>query len=333
MADARPSGPEGVTKLALQLALAPWSIVGRLTPVPAAMAVRGLFLLGGARTAAALERGAPKVEVRRDLRYGPGRADRLDAYLPPDAGDGPHPVVVWVHGGGFVGGAKEELSGYLRRLADAGHVVVAPRYGLAPGTRYPVALRQLAAAIDHAVSPATELGADRTRVVLAGDSAGAHLVAQLASLIVAPERAEELDLDVPLPAEALRGLVLCCGVFDLASLADAGLLAPFTGAVGWAYSGRRDFHRDEAFVRQTTIAPLVDRRFPPTFLTVGDADPLRPHSEALATALARARVPVTTAFHSPTDGPGLGHEYQFELARPEAQHALDRLLAFLAERS
>ena len=86
-------------------------------------------------------------------------------------------------------------------------------------------------------------------------------------------------------------------------------------------------------MRQTSIVGLVDDRFPPTFLTVGDADPLRPQSEDLAAALARAGVPLTTVFHPLADGPKLGHEYQFELGRPEARQALDRLLAFLAERA
>ena len=321
----------GLAGAALKVALWPLVAIGRVTPAPTAMAVRGLFRLGGSRTAAALAEGAPaEIVVERDVAYGSAAAERLDTYRPAAAPEGvPLPLLVWVHGGAFVGGAKEELDGYLRRLADAGHVVVAPRYGLAPGTRYPVPVRQVVAAVAHAVEHAAALGADPDRVVLAGDSAGAQLAAQVAGLIVEPARAAELEVEPPIRPGALRATVLCCGVYDLGALGRGTALAPVIDAIGWAYSGHRDFRGHAAFVRQTSIVGLVDDRFPPTFLTVGDADPLRPQSEDLAAALARAGVPLTTVFHPLADGPKLGHEYQFDLDTPEGNEALSRSLRFI----
>jgi acetyl esterase/lipase len=73
----------------------------------------------------------------------------------------------------------------------------------------------------------------------------------------------------------------------------------------------------------------VRASFPPTFLTVGNADPLRPHSEALATSLVEQGVEVDTLFYPAAHEPALGHEYQFDLDLEDARTALTRIVAFL----
>ena len=67
-----------------------------------------------------------------DEPYGDGPGERLDVYRPQGAG--PLPTVVWIHGGGWIGGSKEELANWCRLIAGHGFAVVAVGYSLRPRT-------------------------------------------------------------------------------------------------------------------------------------------------------------------------------------------------------
>jgi acetyl esterase/lipase len=73
----------------------------------------------------------------------------------------------------------------------------------------------------------------------------------------------------------------------------------------------------------------VTASYPPTFLSVGDADPFRAQATELAAALKRNAVPLTTLFWAGTDD-HLGHEFQFNFSLPPARTAFRRMRAFLA---
>ena len=69
--------------------------------------------------------------------------------------------------------------------------------------------------------------------------------------------------------------------------------------------------------------------FPPTFLTVGNADPLEAQSHALRTLLESRGVEVDALLYAPDHEPALEHEYQFDLELEDARIALKRLVEFL----
>lgn len=320
-----------VRRLTGRAALGGLGLIAKVSPVPLALLIRQVFAVDGGRKAAALLAVAPEgVTVTRDVAYGTHPHEVLDLYRPAGAGDEPRPVVVWVHGGAFVGGAKEELEGFLRFVVEAGVVAVAPRYALAPGSRYPTPVRQVLAAIGHVVAEADRFGVDPTRIVVAGDSAGAQIAAQVAALVGDPARATAEGFDLPIVADQLRGAVLCCGVYDLGGFPEGGPMEPFLATVGWAYSGTRDFRRDEAFVAATSVARHVGPGFPESFVTVGNADPLRPQTTALLAALADAGVAVEAVLFADDHEPPLGHEYQFDASLDDAHVAIAAITAFIA---
>src|SRR5215472_18376177 len=76
----------------------------------------------------------------------------------------------------------------------------------------------------------------------------------------------------------------------------------------------------------------VSSAFPPALITVGNADPLRPHSELLADRLRATGAEVDTVFWPVDHQPPLGHEYQFDLDTQAGQYFLDRMLTFLRQR-
>lgn len=301
-------------------------------PRPVALLLRRAFARSGRVWGAALLARAPTgVTAVLDEPYGDHPDELLDVYAPVTADpSAPRPTVVWVHGGAFVGGAKEEIAGYLRILAAAGYTVVGVRYSLAPESRYPTPVRQVLAALGHLQDNAARLGVDPTRFVLAGDSAGAQIAAQVACVVTGQVAAAPEGLTPTIGAAQLRGAVLCCGAYDLAAFAAGSPFAPLVDAVGWAYSGTRRFRDDERFVASTSVAGQVTAAFPPTFLTAGNDDPLVGQSTALADVLRALGVEVDALFFPPDHEPPLEHEYQFHFDRDDAATALERLLAFLA---
>ena len=115
----------------------------------------------------------------RELKV-PGAAGDLDARLYRPAGDGPWPTTVFLHGGGFVIGDLDTHDQVCRRLCrDAGTVVVAPDYRLAPENPFPAGLDDALAATRWAHEHLDELGGDH-RLAVGGDSAGGNLSAVVA---------------------------------------------------------------------------------------------------------------------------------------------------------
>jgi acetyl esterase/lipase len=98
----------------------------------------------------------------------------------------------------------------------------------------------------------------------------------------------------------------------------------------WSYSGGTDFATNAPFAKASVI-DYVTARFPATFISAGDADPLLAQSLALADALARRNVKVDSLLFPKEHAPALPHEYQLNLDTEAGQHALARSVKFLSE--
>ena len=142
--------------------------------------------------------GAPDVPVR-DLTCagGAGQLQAVRFYrgiLPA-----PTPVILYIHGGGWVGGSIEVNEPAVRALvAQSGWSAVSISYRLAPANPYPAGLEDCRAALHWLQADAPELGIDRRRIAIAGASAGANLAAAAA---------------LAEPSGTLSGLVLFYGLF------------------------------------------------------------------------------------------------------------------------
>ena len=299
----------------------------------AALRARRVFALGGQKVARKLEAHAPPgVVALLDERYG-GEADMLLDVFRPASVDGALPAIVWVHGGGWLGGSKDELAGYLKLVASKGYAVVGPGYALAPEHRYPTPPRQVMLALGYLRANAERLHLDPDRIVIAGDSSGAQIAAQVGALVTTPGYSDELGIAPTITRRQLRGLVLACGPYDLelAREADTPAGRRFLKTVLWAYSGRRRFLEDAVFAT-CSVANHLSPGFPPALITVGNVDPLRPHSELLVERLRAQGLEPETLFFPADHEPPLGHEYQFDLDTDAGRLFLERMLAFLERR-
>lgn len=200
------------------------------------------------------------VEVRRDVAYGDDERQKLDIYLPSTPSDTPRPILVFVHGGGFIRGDRRDRANVGFRFAREGFVTVVPGYRLGPTHQWPAGAQDVASAWAWAYANAAALGADPSRIYVGGESAGAAHVAA-ATLI------DELrPRDVPPP----RGAVLISGVYNvqLEKLARRQFATPSPDPRNEAYFSS-DFERYPAMstIERVDVAPF------PLLITWAELDP------------------------------------------------------------
>ena len=130
------------------------------------------------------ERRMPDVRVLRDLEYVPGghQRNKLDLYLPKQAArqgrtSGPLPVIVWVHGGAWMGGSKKNCPA--TRFLRKGYAVASINYRLSQHAIFPAQIQDCKAAIRWLRANSNQYGLDAKRIGVWGSSAGGHLVALL----------------------------------------------------------------------------------------------------------------------------------------------------------
>ncbi|MFQ3787776.1 alpha/beta hydrolase [Halomonas sp. A29] len=162
-----------------------------------------------AETAARSRELAAQADIRPDVPYGPGSRERMDILLPPRLAKGA-PLHVFIHGGYWRSGSKEDHWLVAAPVLAAGGIAAAITYDLMPGTRLGAIVRQVRAAVRYLVAIAPDLGADATRLTVSGHSAGAHLASYLAAS--GPEES------VPPALPGLRGLLLVSGIYDLTDI-------------------------------------------------------------------------------------------------------------------
>ncbi len=316
----------------LVLLIAAVLIAFRVSPWPKAMIIRYMFNKGGKITNQALEKHVPPgITAQLNLPYAPGDKDALlDVYYPSAiaATDSVLPTIVWIHGGAWIAGSKNDVANYCKILSSKGFTVIAIDYSLAPGKKYPTPVVQSNQALAYIRQNAHTLHANTDLLFLAGDSGGAQLAAQLANLITSPDFARQMNIIPAIDAAALRGAILYCGAYDAGLVDVKGPMANFLNTVLWSYSGTKDFMNDTSFAR-LSVVHYADEHFPATFISVGNDDPLRQHSYELSKVLSGKQVSVDSLFFPEAYLPKLPHEYQFDLDLEAGRTALDRSVQFI----
>ncbi|WP_328685006.1 alpha/beta hydrolase [Streptomyces sp. NBC_00343] len=207
----------------------------------------------------------------------------------PAGATGTLPVILYIHGAGWVFGNAHTHDRLVRELAvGANAAVVFPEYDLSPEARYPVAIEQNYAVAQWVVQEGATKDLDPTRIAVAGDSVGGNMAAALT--LMAKERG-----DVPLVQQVL-----------FYPVTDANFDTGSYGQFAEGYFLRRDgmqwfwdqYTTDEAERAQITASPLRATTeqltgLPPALVITGEADVLRDEGEAYANKLREAGVPVT----------------------------------------
>lgn len=315
-------------------------VVFNVSPWPSALIIRQVFQDGAKKTAAIMAPYAPTsgVESIYNVQYGDDKFvtkstfTELDVFYPTGTTK-PLGTVIWTHGGAWVSGNKSNDTVYFQLLAQAGYTVVGLNYTYGPEAQYPTAVNELNQAHAFLLANADKYHIDPHKIVLAGDSAGAQLSSQMATLITSPAYAKELGITPVLTPDQLQGVILNCGIYDVTTLlGQKGILGWGDDVALWAYTGDKDLQNSAAVAEMSTMNH-VTANFPATWISGGNADPLTAgNSQPFAAKLQSLGVNVTQLFW-PTDyTPALPHEYQFKLNLDAAQTALTSTLTFLSER-
>ena len=114
----------------------------------------------------------------KTFSYGEHQRQKLDVLVP--AGAKAAPVLIFFHGGGWVGGDKKNYGFLMRRFSHAGVVSIASNYRLSPEVQFPAFVEDGASAIVWVRKNIADFGGDPNRIFLMGHSAGAHIVSLLA---------------------------------------------------------------------------------------------------------------------------------------------------------
>lgn len=244
-----------------------------------------------------LAAGGPAMAESGD-RWLPVRGRRLQCRLHRPTAAAGLPVLVYIHGGGFVWNSIDTHDRLMREYAAGGGcAVIGPDYALSPEAAFPQALEECAAVVRWVAKHGAEWGLDPARIVIGGDSAGANLAMGVALLL------RETD-----PALKLRGLLLNYGVFD----ADLDTPSYREFAEGYFLTREKmrfyfDCYLPRAADRLNPLAsPLrADLRgLPDCLLHISELDVLASENHAMGDALRAAGVAVEqTVF------PGTAHGF------------------------
>jgi acetyl esterase/lipase len=166
----------------------------------------------------AMASGPAVPNVRRDIVWAEagGQPLALDAYWP--AAPGPHPGLVWFHGGGWSWGRKEIGDYICRWFASSGYAAFTVDYRLAPQRKFPAAVNDCMGAVAWVRQHAEDFALDPDRIAVGGESAGANLAAMVAYA------AGDSRFEPVVPGDtSVRAALLVYGAFDMASIcADLG---------------------------------------------------------------------------------------------------------------
>jgi uncharacterized zinc-type alcohol dehydrogenase-like protein len=250
--------------------------------------------------------------VKSEDRNIPAGGTTLSSRIYTPAGNGPFPLVVYFHGGGWVIADKDSYDAGARGLSEAaGAIVVSVDYRRAPEHKFPTAWNDAIAAYDWVAANANALNGDASRIALAGESAGGNLA--VATAVAARNRGAN-------KAIAILAIypVAQTGNTETQSYDDSGNARPLNKAmIGWFLDKLVTGPADKADTRLDLInADLVG--LPPVTIINAEIDPLRSDGEMLETALKEAGVEVTRKVYG-----GVTHEF-FGMAAvvPKAQEAV-----------
>lgn len=251
------------------------------------------------------------VRVERDLKYGTHPRQILDVFM-PDKADDPRPVLIFIHGGGYVGGHKREGDNFfydnvMLWAVQNGMVGVNATYRLAPDHPWPAGAEDVGSVVRWTVENIAARGGDPKRIFLAGHSAGGTHVATY----VAQPRFHGPH------GVALAGLILISGNYDLSKVPADERYSAYFGTDQSKYAER------------SPLAGLLKTDVP-LFATYGEHEPpfLFEQSENLLAALKQAGRKVHAVFL-----PGHSHiSITYHINTGDSQLA-DEMLAFIKNHS
>ena len=252
-----------------------------------------------------------------DIQYGPDPVEnKLDVYRPKNA-QGKIPVIVSVHGGGWVYGDKELYQFYGMNLAQRGFAVVNFTYRLAPEVKFPAPLEDTNNVIRWMYENQEEYGLDMDHVFMVGDSAGGHLCGLYSAICTNPEYAVNYTFKVP-NGFVPQAVALNCGAYN--PLSEVGVLGDEQDQeLMGDFLPEKGSEKERALVN---VTDHVTEKFPPVYLMTCVGDFCRPQAPLLETVLKKNGVYYEFKTYGTEENP-LYHVFHLTMQEPEGQKCND----------
>ncbi len=261
------------------------------------------------------------LEVLRDIPYilSDAAHHRLDVYRPTKR-DSLLPVVMYIHGGGFRILSKDTHWIFGIGFARKGYAVFNLNYRLAPNHAFPAAAIDVCKAYEWIVNNAERFGGDPSRIIIAGESAGANLCAMvaIAACCERPEPWAKALLQLPAPIAVMPS----CGLHQVSDARRFGrrrklprFITDQLETIAIDYLGETQGEHamaDPLLVLEEGVE--VHRPMPPFLLTVGTRDPILDDTRRLDAALRAMGVACETHYYE-----GEGHAFQALVWREKAK--------------
>ena len=279
------------------------------------------FWFFASRSDAKRDRGLKTPEDIRGIDripYGPdARWNILDVYRPRGKA-GKLPVIVNIHGGGYVYGSTKQYQFYCMGLAQRGFAVVSFNYHLAPKYKFPTPVRDTNLVMEWICRKAEIYGFDTDNVVIVGDSAGAQLASQYAVICTDPDYAKIMEITPP--EFTLRAVGLNCGMYELKE--RAGEIPGNKLMVDY-------FTKDPSvYGKKLDVLSHVTEKFPPAYLLSAKGDFLVEQCRPMAELIRSKGVPCEYRIYGDEK---TGHVFHLDMRSDLARKANDEEIAFIRE--
>lgn len=268
-------------------------------------------------------------EVIYDISYESSEENGyLDIYSPKNARE-TQPLVVYIHGGYYIGGGKEASEPYCRTIAAEGYIVASIDYALAPEAKFPKQLKQADEAVKFLVDNAVKYKIDKEQIFIGGDSAGAHLSSVMGAFYTNLEMAGKFNFKPSVSADSIKGLLLLCGFYNMDTVGDCKF--PFFDTAMWALTDVRNYKK-YVRVNEMSTVKQVTRKYPAAFVTCGGDDPFYSQAEELIEVFKEKGVDYI-AYLPKSNNNKLKHEFQRDFNLEESYEAMRQTVKFLKDRS
>jgi acetyl esterase len=261
------------------------------------------------------------------LREREGESLTAEVLVPE--GEGPFPVVLYMHGGAYCVWSPRDVRRITTTIAARGYVVVSLDYGLAPEHPFPCAVHDTIYAARWAVVNAERYGGIASPIAVGGDSCGATL-ASSAMVFLNGYEAEVDEGDLAGVDVDFFAALFHCGAFNLRARLSERDTTPGTTEIMTvlSYLGTRFLAKQLDPMASPYFAPNLGS-FPPVYINSGNEDAVLPQAFSMAEKLIEHGVSTTVSIL-----PGCDHEYFLAYpSTPAIQAEWERLLSWLDERA
>lgn len=257
------------------------------------------------------------IERFDDIVYGENEEwNVLDVYRPKAEMSRNLPVIVSVHGGGWVYGDKERYQYYCMNLAQRGFAVVNFTYRLAPEYKFPAPLEDTNAVMEWIYENAPDYGLDVEHIYMLGDSAGANILALYTAICTNPSYAANFKFHVP-GGFVPKAIALNCGSYvQTDNMMTKALMADYLPKKG-----------TEEELKLNNPLYYITEKYPPVYVMTSNGDFLKEQAPLMVEVLKEKGIPHVMKCYG-DEKTELSHVFHCNIKLPEANVCNDEECEF-----